>query len=98
MRLALLAAALLAACVIVQSSGMLLLIRWLARIRNILESPNVARRIGFLLRLFVLIVPASSDGSGRPLGSIQREVKAGLDLVFWVLIGTLTVVIVARYR
>jgi uncharacterized membrane-anchored protein len=47
MRLALLAVALLAACVIVQSSGMLLLIRWLARIRNVLESPNVARRIGF---------------------------------------------------
>jgi hypothetical protein len=56
MRLALLAAALLAACVIVQSSGMLLLIRWLAHIRSVLESPNVARRIGFLLRLFVLIV------------------------------------------
>jgi hypothetical protein len=29
---------------------------------------------------------------------IQREVKAGLDLVFWVLIGALTVLIVARYR
>ena len=56
MRLALLAAALLAACVIVQSSGMLLLIFWLARIRDVLESPKVVRRMGLLLRLFVLIV------------------------------------------
>ena len=56
MRLALLAVALLAACVVVQSSGMLLLIFWLARIRDVLESPNVVRRMGLLLRLFVLIV------------------------------------------
>jgi hypothetical protein len=56
MRLALLAAALLAACVIVQSSGMLLLIRWLGRIRDVLESPGVVRHMGLLLRLFMLIV------------------------------------------
>jgi len=56
MRLALLALALLAACVIVQSAGMLLLIHWLARVRHVLESPSVPRRIGLLLRLFVWIV------------------------------------------
>ena len=56
MRLALLAVALLAACVIVQGSGMLLLIFWLARIRNVLESPSVVRRMGLLLRVFVSIV------------------------------------------
>jgi voltage-gated potassium channel len=56
MRLALLAVALLAACVIVQSSGMLLLIHWLARVRHVLESPNVRRRVGLLVCLFVCIV------------------------------------------
>jgi hypothetical protein len=56
MRLALLALALLAACVIVQSAGMLLAIHWLARVRHVLESPNVSRRVGLLLRLFVWIV------------------------------------------
>jgi voltage-gated potassium channel len=56
MRLALLALALLAACVIVQIAGMLLLIHWLARVRHILESPRVLRRAGLLLRLFVWIV------------------------------------------
>ena len=56
MRLALLALALLAACVIVQSAGMLLLIHWLARARQVLESPRVLRRVAFLVRLFVWIV------------------------------------------
>jgi voltage-gated potassium channel len=56
MRLALLALALLAACVIVQSAGMLLVIHWLARVRHVLESPNVGRRVGLLLRLFVWII------------------------------------------
>jgi hypothetical protein len=56
MRLALLALALLAACVIIQSAGMLLVIHWLARVRHVLESPNVGRRVGLLLRLFVWII------------------------------------------
>jgi voltage-gated potassium channel len=56
MRLALLALALLAACVIVQSVGMLLLIHWLTRVHHVLESPSVARRAGLLLRLFLWIV------------------------------------------
>src|SRR5262245_47219297 len=56
MRLALVALALLAACVIVQSAGMLLLIHWLTRLRDVLESPKVHRRVGLLLRVFVWIV------------------------------------------
>ena len=56
MRLALLALALLSACVIVQSAGMLLLIHWLARVQDVLESPSARRRVGLLLRLFVGIV------------------------------------------
>jgi hypothetical protein len=59
MRLALLAIALLAACVVVQSGesgGMLLLIRWLARVRHVLESTSVYRRVGLLLRLFLSIM------------------------------------------
>jgi len=34
----------------------------------------------------------------RDYRDVEREVKAGLDLVFWVLIGALTVLIVARHR
>jgi hypothetical protein len=56
MRLALLALALLTACVIVQSTGMLLLIHWLGRVHHVLESPSARRRVGLLLRLFVWIV------------------------------------------
>jgi voltage-gated potassium channel len=56
MRLALLALALLAACVIVQIAGMLLLIHWLDHVRHVLKSPSVRRRGGLLLRLFVWIV------------------------------------------
>jgi voltage-gated potassium channel len=56
MHLALLALALLAACVIVQSAGMLLLIHWLARVRHVLESSSARRRVGLLIRLFVCIV------------------------------------------
>jgi len=56
MSLALVALSLLAACVIVQSLGMLLLIHWLARVRQVLESSNVFRRVGLLVRVFVWIV------------------------------------------
>jgi voltage-gated potassium channel len=56
MQLALIALALLAACVIVQSLGMLLLIHWLVRVRHILESPSALSRVVLLLRLMVAIV------------------------------------------
>jgi len=56
MRLALLALALLAACVTVQSAGMLLLIHWLTRVNHVLESPSARRRAGLLLRVFLWIV------------------------------------------
>jgi voltage-gated potassium channel len=56
MRLAIVALSLLAACVIVQSLGMLLLIHWLTRVRHVLESASVFRRASLLLRLFVRIV------------------------------------------
>jgi len=56
MYLAVIALALLATCVIVQSVGMLLLIHWLARVRHILESPRTPSRVMLLLRLFVAIV------------------------------------------
>jgi voltage-gated potassium channel len=56
MRLGLLALALLTACVIVQSVGMLVLIHWLARVRQILESPSAPRRFVLLLRVFLWIV------------------------------------------
>jgi len=56
MHLALIALVLLAACVIIQSAGMLLLIHWLARVHHILESPSARRRIGLLVALFVWIV------------------------------------------
>jgi voltage-gated potassium channel len=56
MRLALVALALLAACVTVQSLGMLLLIHWLARLRRVIESSSAVRRVGLLLRLFLWIV------------------------------------------
>ena len=56
MHLALLALALLATCVIVQSAGMMLLIHWLVRVHHIVESPSVRRRAGLLLRLFMWIV------------------------------------------
>jgi voltage-gated potassium channel len=55
MPLVLLGLGLLAASVVVQSTGMLLLIHWLARIRHVLESPSVLRRMGLLVRLFVCI-------------------------------------------
>jgi len=55
-RLVLLGVALLATCVIVQSLGMLVLIRWLSRVRRILESRSTYLRVALLLRLFVGIV------------------------------------------
>jgi hypothetical protein len=54
--LALLAVALLAACVVVQSMGMLVLIHWLARLRHVIESTNAPPRVWLLLRLFLAIV------------------------------------------
>ncbi len=56
MRLVLLAVALPATCVIVQSLGMLVLIRWLSRVRRVLESRSTYLRVALLLRLFVGIV------------------------------------------
>ena len=56
MYLALVALTLLVACVIVQSAGMLLLIHALAGVRQVLDSSNVFRRVGLLLRVFVWIV------------------------------------------
>ncbi len=56
MRLVLLAVALLATCVTVQSLGMLVLIRWLSRVRRVLESRSTYLRVALLLRLFVGIV------------------------------------------
>jgi voltage-gated potassium channel len=55
-RLALLGVALLATRVIVQSLGMLVLIRWLSRVRRVLESRSTYLRVALLLRLFVGIV------------------------------------------
>jgi hypothetical protein len=78
MRLALVALAPLAVCVIVQSAGMLLLIRWLSRVRHVLESPSVYRRVGLLLRLFgdVILGPG-----WRVLAGIEG--LTGLLLVGW---------------
>jgi len=71
MRLTLVALAMLGACVVVQSAGMLLLIHWLARRRRLLESPSAIRRVGLLLRLFVGIV-------------LMHVTQVGLwALVFW---------------
>jgi voltage-gated potassium channel len=55
-RLVLLAVALPATCVIVQSLGMLVIIRWLSRVRRVLESRSTYLRVALLLRLFVGIV------------------------------------------
>jgi len=55
-RLVLLAVALPATCVIVQSLGMLVIIRWLSRVRRVLESGSTYLRVALLLRLFVGIV------------------------------------------
>ena len=56
MHLVLIALALLAACVIVQSLGTLAMIHWLARVRRVFESPYVVRRVGLLLGVFTFIV------------------------------------------
>jgi hypothetical protein len=56
MHLVLIALALLAACVIVQSLGTLVMIHWVARARQVFESRYVVRRVGFLLSLFTFIV------------------------------------------
>src|SRR5207247_4532284 len=55
-RFCVLALALLATCVIVQSLCMLVLIRWLSRVRRVLESRSTYLRVALLLRLFVGIV------------------------------------------
>ena len=56
MHLVLIALALLAACVIVQSLGTLAMIHWLARVRQVFESPYVVRRVGLLPGRFTFIV------------------------------------------
>jgi hypothetical protein len=56
MHLVLIALALLAACVIVQSLGTLAMIHWLARVRQVFESSYVVRRVGLLLGVFTFIV------------------------------------------
>ena len=50
------ALAMLAACVIVQSLGTLVMIHWIARVRQVFESRYVVRRVGLLLGLFMFIV------------------------------------------
>jgi len=50
------ALAMLAACVIVQSLGTLVMIQWIARVPQVFESPYVVRRVGLLLGLFMFIV------------------------------------------
>lgn len=55
MGLVVLALGLLAACVVVQSLGMLLLIHRLAHLRRVVESPSWPRRAALLVGLFVLI-------------------------------------------
>ena len=47
---------LLAACVIVQSLGTLVMIQWVARARQVFESPYFVPRVGLLLSLFMFIV------------------------------------------
>lgn len=47
--------ALLVACVIVQSIGMLLLIHRLSRVRDVIESPSTLRRMGLLVGVFLAI-------------------------------------------
>jgi hypothetical protein len=42
--------------VIVQSLGTLAMIHWLARVRQVFESPYVVRRVGLLLGVFTFIV------------------------------------------
>ena len=56
MHLVLIALALLAACVIVQSLATLVMIQWIARARQVFESRYVVRRVGLLLGLFMFIV------------------------------------------
>ena len=56
MHLVLIALAMLAACVIVQSMGTLVMIQWVARARRVFESPYVVRRVGLLLGVFTFIV------------------------------------------
>jgi hypothetical protein len=50
--------------------------------------------------LIVLVVALAPHGSRSHRGEleVEREVEVGLGLFFWVLIGALTVLIVARYR
>ena len=61
MHLVLIALALLAACVIVQSLGTLVMIHWLARVRQVFESPHVFRHVGLLLCPLHVHRPPPSD-------------------------------------
>ena len=56
MHLVLVALAMLATCVIIQSMGTLVMIQWVARARQVFDSPYVVRRVGLLLGLFMFIV------------------------------------------
>src|SRR5262249_33993467 len=79
MWLALLALTLLAACVIVQRMGILVLTHWLARVRPVLESPSTLAAPELLLRLFVTIVLLHLIGRavGRRLLASPRGADAG---------------------
>ncbi len=56
MPLTFIALALLTACVIIETAGILFLVHWLARVRHIIASSSVSRRGVLLLRLFLWIV------------------------------------------
>ena len=56
MGLAVLALLMMAACVVVQSAGMIFLLHWLYRARFVLESPGIFPRLWLLLRAFACIV------------------------------------------
>jgi hypothetical protein len=54
--------------------------------------------IAILLAVLVLTLAPQGSRSHRNELEVEREVEVGLGLFFWVLIGALTVLIVARYR
>jgi hypothetical protein len=54
--------------------------------------------IAILLAVLVVALAPHGSRSRRDELEVEREVEVGLNLFFWVLIGALTVLIVARYR